>query len=208
MIDTQIIRSDQPEALDDARSTLSAGGLVAIPTDTVYGLACDAWNGRAVSKLYDVKGRSDQKSIPVLLSGVRAIDEVALASNSRVLALAERFWPGPLTLVVERKPELPSEISSTPTIGIRSPNQLFALRLLEEYGPLAVTSANLSDHANSITADQVLDALGGKIEMVIDAGQVGGGTPSTVIDTTQDPPMELRAGPIPLASVLEIWNQF
>lgn len=203
-----VLPADDPRALDAAISVLRRGGLVAIPTDTVYGLAADAWNGNAVTKLYAVKGRDTLKSIPVLVHSSSAIEPIAQVPSEQILAVARQFWPGPLTLVVERSPDLPSEISSTPTVGLRAPDQEFALKLLEVFGPLATTSANLSDAPSSISAVEVIDSLGPSIDLVVDGGEAAGGIPSSVIDLTVDPPELLRAGPIALESVIQVWESY
>jgi L-threonylcarbamoyladenylate synthase len=182
--------------------------LVALPTDTVYGIAANAWNGEAVSKLYEVKNRNELKSIPVLLRGEEAINEVAEDSSGRVRALAAEFWPGPLTIVINRKRELPSEVSATSTVGIRAPDHEFVLTLLRMYGPLAATSANLSGQPSATTADQVIETLGGMIDLMVDGGETTGGTPSTVVDITVSPPALLRLGTISLESVLKVWENY
>jgi L-threonylcarbamoyladenylate synthase len=205
MTNAEILDSDHPQVLDRAISILKDGGLVALPTDTVYGIAADAWNGKAVSKLYKVKNRSELKSIPVLLHGEAAIGEVAEDSDGRVRALAAAFWPGPLTIVVNRIPTLPSEVSATTTVGIRAPNHEFALALLKNYGPLATTSANLSGQPSATTADQVLEILGGKIDLIIDGGETARAASSTVVDITVNPPVLLREGPVSKESVLKVW---
>ncbi len=208
MTNAEILGSDHPQVLDRAISTLKDGGLVALPTDTVYGIAADAWNGEAVSKLYEVKNRSELKSIPVLLHGEAAINEVAEDSSGRMHALAAEFWPGPLTMVVNRKRELPSEVSATATVGIRAPDHEFAWALLKIYGALASTSANLSGQPSATTADQVIEYLVGKIDLIIDGGETAGGIPSTVVDITVSPPALLRQGPISLESVLRVWENY
>jgi L-threonylcarbamoyladenylate synthase len=208
MAETEILGTDHPQVLDRAISVLKGGGLVALPTDTVYGIAADAWNGKAVSKLYEVKSRSELKSIPVLLHGEAAIIEVGEDSSGSVSALAAEFWPGPLTIVVNRKRELPSEVSTTATVGIRAPNHEFALALLKIYGPLATTSANPSGQPSATTADQVIETMGEKIDLIIDGGETAGGTPSTVVDITLNPPALLREGPISLESVLRVWKSY
>ncbi len=208
MTETEILETDHPQVLDRAISTLKAGGVIAIPTDTVYGLAADAWNGEAVSKLYKVKGRSEMKSIPVLLRGEGAIDEVAADLSERVRALAAEFWPGPLTLVVDRSSELPSEIGPTDTVGVRAPDHEFALMLLRKYGPLAATSANPSGQPGATTAAQVVESLRGKIDLIIDGGETAGGIPSTVVDLTATSPALLREGPISLENVLRVWENY
>lgn len=205
---TEILDMDHPQVLDRAISILNAGGVIAIPTDTVYGLAADAWNGEAVSKLYKVKGRSEMKSIPVLLRGEGAIDELAADLSERVRALAAEFWPGPLTLVVDRKSELPSEISATDTVGVRAPDHEFALSLLRKYGPLAATSANPSGQPGATTAAQVVESLRGKIDLIIDGGETAGGIPSTVVDLTATSPALLREGPISIENVLRVWENY
>ena len=182
--------------------------MVAIPTDTVYGIAADAWNGEAVSKLYEVKNRSELKSIPVLLHGEDAISEVAEDSSGRVRALAAKFWPGPLTMVVNRKSDLPSEVSNSTTVGIRAPDHKLALALLKSFGPLATTSANPSGLPSSTTAAQVIATLGGTIDLIIDDGETGGGIPSTVISIAAEPPSLLRQGPISIESVLRAWERY
>ena len=182
--------------------------MIALPTDTVYGLAADPWNGEAVSKLFKVKSRSELESIPVLLRGEDAIDEVAVNLTERVRAIAEKFWPGPLTIVVRRKSELPSEISATDTIGVRAPDHEFALALLEMYGPIAATSANLSGQPAATSAEQVVSSLSGMIDLIVDGGQSVGGVSSTVVDFTANPPVLLREGPISVESVLRVWENY
>ncbi|GMR11416.1 MAG: hypothetical protein BMS9Abin28_2248 [Anaerolineae bacterium] len=208
MTDIEVLGSDNPEALDRAISILQGGGLIALPTDTVYGLAADAWNGEAVSKLYEVKGRSELKSVPVLVSGEAAIEEVAARPSERVRALAAEFWPGPLTLVVDRRNELPSEVSATGTVGLRAPDHEFALTLIRKFGPLAVTSANRSGQPNSTAAVQVIETLSGKVDLVVDGGEIAGGVPSSVVDLTKNPPALLRQGPISIDSILRVWESY
>ncbi len=208
MTDIEVLGSHHPQALDRAISILQGGGLIALPTDTVYGLAADVWNGEAVSKLYEVKSRSELKSVPVLVSGEAAIEEVAARPSERVRALAAEFWPGALTMVVERKIELPSEVSATGTVGLRAPDHEFALTLIRKFGPLAVTSANRSGQPNSTAAVQVIETLSGSVDLVVDGGEIAGGVPSTVVDLTVSPPALLRQGPISIESVLRVWESY
>lgn len=208
MTETEILGTDHPEALDKAISILRSGGLIVLPTDTVYGLAADAWNGQAVRRIYEAKNRSELKSIPVLLSGAAAIVEVAAEAAANILSLAAQFWPGPLTMVVERKSQLPSEVSATDTVGVRAPDDDFALTLLRAYGPLAATSANPSGQPGATTAVQVMETLRGKVDLVLDGGEIEGGVPSTVVDFTTIPPTLLRHGPISMESVLKAWESY
>jgi len=196
------------EVFDRAISILKSGGLIALPTDTVYGLAADPWNGEAISQLFKVKSRSELESIPVLLRGVAAIDEIAMDVPGRVRTIAEKFWPGPLTIVVRRKSDLPSEISATDTIGVRAPDHEFAMALLKMYGPIAATSANLSGQPAATSAEQVASSLSGMIDLIVDGGKSAGGVSSTVVDFTANPPVLLREGPISLESVLRVWENY
>ena len=208
MPETEVLKIDHPEIFDRVISILNRGGLIALPTDTVYGLAVDPWNGEAVSKLFKVKSRSELKSIPVLLRGEAAINEVAVEVPERVRTIAEKFWPGPLTIVVRRKSELPSEISATDTIGVRAPDHKFANTLLRMYGPIAATSANLSGQTAASSAEQVVSSLSGMIDLIVDGGESAGGVSSTVVDFTANAPELLREGPISLDSVLRVWENY
>ena len=135
MPETEVLKKDDPEVFDRAISILSSGGLIALPTDTVYGLAADPWNGEAVKRLFKVKSRSELKSISVLLHGDAAINEVAVDVPERVRTIAEKFWPGPLTIVIRRKSKLPSDISATDTIGVRAPRSRVCSGAFEDVWP-------------------------------------------------------------------------
>jgi L-threonylcarbamoyladenylate synthase len=200
-IETKIIDAADPRALETAGSALRRGELVALPTDTVYGLAANVWDAGAVSRLFEVKGRDPTKPVAILVAGWDGLLEVAATPPESVRRLADRFWPGPLTLVVKRLPTLPSELSPTDSIGLRVPDQPFTLKLLGEVGPLAVTSANRSGYPDSRTAAEVLAAFSGLVELVIDGGPTPGGLPSTVVDCTVDPPALLRTGPISMQEI-------
>jgi L-threonylcarbamoyladenylate synthase len=193
---TQRLAADAPEAMQGALETLKAGGLVAFPTDTVYGLGALAFNVAAIERLFAIKGREQTKAIAVLIAETGDLDKIARDMNEQALRLAERFWPGPLTLVLPRRTSLPTVLSPNDTIGVRVPDHDVARTLLTAAGPLAVTSANLAGGANTRSADEVLAQLGGRIELVLDGGQTPGEQPSTVVDLTGAQPRVLRAGPI------------
>lgn len=195
-METRVLSAASPEALARAHETLRDGLPVAFPTDTVYGIGADLHSPQAIEQLFAVKGRPAQKAIAVLLGDPAALSEVAASLNQAALRLAERFWPGALTIVVQRRPDLPDNLSSDLTIGVRMPDHPLALALLRLTGPLAVTSANLSGGANTTTAQEVLDQLGGRIPLILDGGRTRGGQPSTVVDCTTDEPRILRAGPV------------
>lgn len=202
---TCILSAEEPQALAAVLETLREGQPVAFPTDTVYGLGADLQNPQAIDRLFVVKGREADKAIAVLLGDTAALPRVASALNTTAQRLADHFWPGPLTLVVQRRMDLPENLSPNLTIGVRMPNHPVALALLRLAGPLAVTSANLSGGANTTTARQVFDQLQGKIPLILDGGTTPGGSPSTVVDCTSDAVRILRPGPVTpemIASVL------
>lgn len=195
-MNTEVIKSDHPIALNHAVDVLNNGGLVAFPTDTVYGLGSLLTKAEFIERIYVVKGRESTQAIAVLLSSPDELEKVSISPNEMALKLARRFWPGPLTLIVSRHPNLPDVLSPNPTIGVRVPNHEFALKLIRAAGPLAVTSANVSGHENTTTAVEVLGQLDGRIHLLIDGGKTPGGIPSTVVDCTSGEPIVLRPGPI------------
>lgn len=204
MIETQILSVDSPQAVERALAVLNAGGLVAFPTDTVYGLASAAFDPAGIERIYEAKGRDAAKAIPILLGDIDHLEQVAPGLPPAAGKLAARFWPGALTLVVPKNPALPAVLSALPTVGVRMPDHPFALRLLKQAGPLAVTSANLSGKENPRSAQDVLAQLSGRIELVLDGGPTPGGVPSTVVDCTGAQPAILRQGAIPAEEILRI----
>jgi L-threonylcarbamoyladenylate synthase len=198
---TKILPAHDASAISLALSLIQAGELIAFPTDTVYGVGCLATLTQAIEQIYVIKGRDASKAIPILLGDITDLTQVTHDMGEKALRLAERFWPGPLTLVVPRHPALPENLSpeqpgEQPTIGVRMPDHPVALALLRQAGPMAVTSANLSGGANTCTAQEVLAQLGGRIPLILDGGRTPGGTPSTVVDCTGPEPVILRQGPI------------
>jgi L-threonylcarbamoyladenylate synthase len=200
---TALLDARQPQSLEQAAALLRQDGLVAFPTDTVYGLGALVWNEASVAGIYRAKARPPEKAIPVLLAGVGQLALLDIEATPLLLALAERFWPGPLTLVVPCGARVPAIVTAgTQTVAVRAPDHPVARRLFELTGqPLAVTSANLSGHANPLSADDVMAQLGGRIEAVVDGGVCPGGVPSTVLDLTLFPPRILRPGPVTWADL-------
>jgi L-threonylcarbamoyladenylate synthase len=203
-IETRVIETARESWLEDALQVLRGGGLVAFPTDTVYGVGGLADAPGAVEAIFRAKERPEEKGVPVLLGGWTEVSRVA-TPVPRAARLAARFWPGPLTLVLPRQPQLPQGIGPAGTVGVRAPNHPVALALLAAAGPIATSSANRSGGASPQTADEVLAALGGRIDMVIDGGVAPGGRPSTVVDCTGEAPTLIRPGPIDLEEVLAAW---
>src|SRR5271157_385935 len=140
---TRMIPAGDSRALEQALDVLQSGGLVAFPTDTVYGVGALAFMGSAVEGIYTAKNRPVEKAIPVLIGDPGDIGKVAGAVPELAEKLAGRFWPGPLTLVVPKHPGLPAAVSATGTVGLREPDHPVARALLQRAGPMAVTSANL-----------------------------------------------------------------
>ena len=181
----------------EAVAALRRGEVVGMPTDTVYGIAADPHQEAAVAKLYELKGRSGQKAIPVLAASVAAAGMVAeLSPHAEEIALAH--WPGALTLVLPRRTVMPGWVGDpvARTVAVRVPDHPLALRLLAEAGPLSVTSANPAGAAEAVD-DAGARAMFGDAVAVYLEGRSAGDDASTVVDLTVDPPKLLRAGPVP-----------
>lgn len=201
---TELIRVKEGNAIERAIEILEQGGLVAFPTDTVYGLGARAFDPRAVSRLYEAKGRTGSKAIPILIASLEQAELVVKELHAQALALARDFWPGPLTIILQRKKSLPLDLSAKDTVGIRIPDHPVALVLLEAAGPLAVTSANISGQANARTANEVLKNLDGKVELILNGGTTPGGRPSSIIDCTVDPVRIVRHGPLSEEEIMAV----
>ena len=198
---TEVVSAALHRSILHAVDVLTHGGVVAFPTDTVYGLAALPTNNENIERLYVVKGRTQAKAIAMLLAGAQDLHKVAVNPTPMSLKLAEKYWPGPLTLIISRHPDIPKAISNDDTIGVRVPNHPAALALLRLSGPLAVTSANLSGKPNCLSAPEVLAQLQGRIHLLLDGGLTPGGVPSTVVDCTGAEPVVLREGPISLEDI-------
>ena len=198
---TLIIPANSPDVIPQARAVLNKGGLVAFPTDTVYGVGTLVFDGPAVESIYRAKDRPIEKAIPVLIGDAEDMEKVGMNIPETAYRLAARFWPGPLTVVIPKKPTLPESVSATATVGVRVPDHEVARTLLRAAGPMAVTSANISGQPSPSTAEEVFAQLGGRIDLIIDGGKTPGGVPSTVIDCTENDLKILRAGPISLEAI-------
>jgi L-threonylcarbamoyladenylate synthase len=195
-MNTEILSADHPVVFHHAVDVLKHGGTVAFPTDTVYGLAALPFNEDYVERLYVIKGRNSTRAIAILISKLPELEQVSISTGPLVKKLAEHFWPGPLTLVLPRHPDLPEVLAPLPTVGVRIPDHTVALNLLGITGPLAVTSANLSGQESTNTAQEAYVQLQGRIDLIIDGGRSPGGIPSTVGDCTSPDLKILRPGPI------------
>jgi L-threonylcarbamoyladenylate synthase len=193
---------ERETAIDAAATVVQRGGLVVLPTDTVYGIGADAFDHAAVQALLDAKGRGREMPPPVLISAVTTLDALATGVPDYVAALTEAFWPGPLTLVCEQQPSLTWDLGETRgTVAVRMPDHEVALALLERTGPLAVSSANLSGLPAATEAAAAEGMLGESVEVVIDAGPSPKGEASTILDVRHDKPRVLRVGALSVADL-------
>lgn len=194
-----------------ARQAIGRGELVVLPTDTVYGVAADAFSASAVQKLLDAKGRTRQMPPPVLVAGVATLRALVAEVPESVERLVEAFWPGGLTIVLPAQPSLSWDLGETRgTVAVRMPAHRIALELLEETGPLAVSSANLTGRAAAISAEDAQAMLGDSVAVYLDDGLSANGVASTIIDATSlvgggDPLIRvLRDGAITRAQLREV----
>jgi L-threonylcarbamoyladenylate synthase len=193
---TEILPMDHPETMGIAIEELNKGHVIAIPTDTVYGIACLLDKEKAIHEIYHIKEREAAKAIPLLIG---EYEQVICASDGLSLSaqkLAKRFWPGPLTLIVSKRMELPEILTPYPTVGVRMPNHQWLRQLIRRTGVMAATSANISGAANPRTARDVLKQLEGRIPLIVDGGTCEGGVPSTVVDCSAEEVNILRVGGI------------
>ncbi len=201
-----------------ARLALGMGELIVLPTDTVYGVGCDAFNPEAVRRLLDAKGRGPDAPPPVLIPGIPTLDALAENVPDEVRTLVKAFWPGALTVIVPARESLTWDLGETHgTVALRMPDNDIALELLSETGPLAVSSANLTGHPAALTIAQAFDAFGDAVSAYLDggpsvarAGSAGGSAHdlgSTIVDATGvaigKEIMIVRHGAIPDAAIFE-----
>jgi L-threonylcarbamoyladenylate synthase len=184
--------------MDEPAERLRAGGLVAFPTDTVYGVGVLASEAEAVQRLFEAKRRPRDKAIPILLASAEQLERVVSEVPEAARRLAAAFWPGALTLVLRKGEGFESAaLAGGDTVAVRVPDHPVARELIERAGePLAGTSANLSGQPSPLTAEEVREQLGEAVDTVVDGGRCRGEVPSTVVDTTVEPLRVLREGPI------------
>lgn len=206
-MDTLTLSTDDPQAIPTAKRIIESGGLIAFPTDTIYGVAADAFNPQGIQAIFAAKQRPDEKALPVLIGDFDQLDDLILGVDERLSRITAAFWPGPLTLVLPKSARVPPELSQYPTIGVRMPDLPFTLNLLKETGPLATTSANLSGGANPVDAPNVMSQLGGRIDLLLDGGATPGPTASTVADLSGPTIKILRQGPITLFDLHSVLDE-
>jgi L-threonylcarbamoyladenylate synthase len=202
----QTSASIDAEEIKSASTLLKAGQLVAFPTETVYGLGCDAANAEALARLYRVKGRPGDHPVIVHLASTDQLNDWAAEVPQQALALAEKFWPGPMTLILKKSHKvLPSVSGGQDTVGLRIPSHPVALSLLKEFASgIAAPSANRHGRISPTTADHVRSELGDLVAKILDGGQCAVGIESTIIDLSGDAARILRPGMITMQEIEDV----
>ena len=193
------------EGIRAAADAVRAGRCVVLPTDTVYGIGCDAFNNDAVATLLATKHRGPDMPVPVLVGSWVTIQGLVREFTDTAKTLVEAFWPGGLSIVVPEAPSLPWNLGDTRgTVLLRMPNQPLALELLQETGPMAVSSANISGNPPATTAAQARQQFGDAVGLYLDGGEAEVGKPSTIVDLSGPAPVILREGAISAERIGEV----
>ncbi|WTM14895.1 L-threonylcarbamoyladenylate synthase [Isoptericola halotolerans] len=188
--------------IDEAVNTISRGGLVVLPTDTVYGIGADAFDADAVAALLAAKGRGRQMPPPVLVPDVRTLDGLATEVPDAARALVEEFWPGGFTIILRAQPSLQWDLGETHgTVALRMPDHEAALALLRRTGPLAVSSANRTGRPAALEVVDTVEQLGDAVGCYLDGGTAPGGVASTIVDATGEHLRVVRDGAVSLAEL-------
>ena len=197
------------EQVENGVKILKEGGIVAFPTDTVYGLGADAFKPKAVERIYEVKKRPRQLAFPLLIADMSQLTAVAEPISGIAWFLARHFWPGGLTLVLPKAASLPAYLASQSSIAVRVPDHPICLTLIRCLGnPIIGTSANISGKPATLTAEEVKQQLGDKVDLIIDGGRCPGGSESTMMDVTNEVPVILRQGIIPQYKIEEVCKEY
>ena len=208
-METLHLKADNTADIKKAAEILRSGGLVAIPTETVYGLAANALDGKAAASIFTAKGRPQDNPLIVHVSSFEEIPPLVKELDPRLEALAEKFWPGPLTVITPKSDRIPDEVSGgLPTVGIRMPSHPTARAIIRESGvPLAAPSANASGRPSPTSAEHVFADMDGRIDAVIDGGRSEVGVESTIVTLATEPPMLLRPGGITPEQLEEVLGE-
>jgi L-threonylcarbamoyladenylate synthase len=191
---------------DEARTVLTRHGVIAVPTETFFGLAVNPFQEEALNRLFALKDRAPEKPVLVMVAGPEMLNQVAREVPGPARRLMEKFWPGPLTIIFPSLPHLPRRLTAgSGTIGVRQPRQSLTCRLIAALGhPITGTSANRAGCRPCVRAEEVAREFGEGVDLILDAGPCPGGLPSTIVDVTSSPPRLVRAGAIPPAALAEI----
>ncbi|MBI4948873.1 MAG: threonylcarbamoyl-AMP synthase [Deltaproteobacteria bacterium] len=202
-----IIKSQDP--LEEAKKAFYSGGVIAFPTETFYGLSVDPFNPKAIERLFSLKGRAEANPVSVIIADKGMLSRVAIDPPAIAFKLIDRFWPGPLTIVLKAHPDVPPPlIANTGKIGVRVPGSAIARKLSEFLSsPITATSANPSGKRPPVEANEVLAYFNGKIDVLIDGGSLQGRLGSTVVDLTGGKVRIIREGEIPSEEVYLALNK-
>jgi L-threonylcarbamoyladenylate synthase len=197
--------ADRDRGIAAAVEAIKSGELVVLPTDTVYGIGADAFTPHAVTALLNAKGRGRNVPPPVLVGSRHTLDGLVYSLPKAARELADAFWPGALTIVVEHSPSLQWDLGDTGgTVAVRMPLHPVALEVLRETGPMAVSSANKHGQPAAVTAEEARDQLDYSVRIYLEAGPCPDPVPSTIVDVTGDVPRILRAGAMPLEKLRDV----
>jgi L-threonylcarbamoyladenylate synthase len=197
--------ADRDRGIAAAIEAVRNGELVVLPTDTVYGVGADAFTSYAVTALLNAKGRGRHMPPPVLVGSRHTLDGLVFMLPQAARDLADAFWPGALTIIVEHSPSLQWDLGDTGgTVGVRMPLHPVALEVLRETGPMAVSSANKTGQPAAVTAAEAQEQLGYAVRVYLEAGACPDPVPSTIVDVTGEVPRVLRAGAIPLEKLRDV----
>lgn len=190
----------------EARRVLKGNGIIAVPTDTFYALAANPFQEAALSRLFALKQRAPEKPVLLLVDGPAMLKQLVQEVPNSARRLMEKFWPGPLTIILPSLPHLPRLITAgTGTVGVRQPRHPLTCRLINELGyPVTGTSANRSGRPPLTRAGEVVREFGDEVDLILDAGACPGGRPSTIIDVSSSPPRLVRDGAVPASELAEI----
>lgn len=203
---TKIVKAS--DGINEGAQIINEGGLVVFPTETVYGLGANAFDQNAVAKIFKAKGRPGDNPLIVHISSLEQVKDIAVDIPDKFYELAERFMPGPLTIILKKSDKIPYVVTAGgDTVGIRMPKNEWARALIANSKPLAAPSANRSKHISPTTAQHVYEDLQGQVELILDDGPCGVGIESTVLDLTCDTPTILRPGAITAEMLLDIVGQ-
>lgn len=198
---------NRSQALQIAANAVKAGRLVVLPTDTVYGIGCDAFDNRAVENLLRAKNRGPDMPVPVLVGSWTTVQGLVQHFTYAMRQMVEAFWPGGVSLVVQQAPSLPWNLGDTRgTVMLRMPMHPVAIELLQETGPMAVSSANISGQPPALNVHMAEDQLGSDVSVYMDGGEATIGEPSTIVDMSSGRPRILREGAVSAEKIADVLN--
>lgn len=203
---TRIVKAK--DGIDEGARILKDGGLVVFPTETVYGLGANAYNENAVANIFKAKGRPQDNPLIVHISSLDQVKDIAVDVPDEFYKLAERFMPGPLTVILKKSDKIPYVVTAGgDTVGVRMPDNAYTRQLIAKSFPLAAPSANRSKHISPTTAQHVYEDLNGEVDLILDDGACQVGIESTVLDLTVDVPTILRPGAVTADMLLDVVGQ-